>query len=162
MFLLFRFQVNHDNDSNEVKPVPTPRTKRKIETNNKMRPHGGHWSPNHLQNGGLPRSSPAGYGGDVHNTSQDSGLGPSPFYLQNGLPRSSPSAGYGVDTTPPPLPPKKGNSNVFTPTLMVKTPSYGNYYNAPESTSLNQPPSNQIQCIRTQDFIPVSSSPHSR
>ena len=158
MFLLFRFQVNHD-ESNEVKPVPTPRTKRKIETN-KMRPHGGHWSPNHLQNG-LPRSSPAGYGGDVHNTSQDSGLGPSPFYLQNGLPRSSPSAGYGVDTTPPPLPPKKGTSNVFTPTLMVKTPSYGNYYNA-ESTSLNQPPSNQIQCIRTQDFIPVSSSPHSR
>lgn len=126
MFLLFRFQVNHD-ESNEVKPVPTPRTKRKIETN-KMRPHGGHWSPNHLQ---------------------------------NGLPRSSPSAGYGVDTTPPPLPPKKGTSNVFTPTLMVKTPSYGNYYNA-ESTSLNQPPSNQIQCIRTQDFIPVSSSPHSR
>ena len=155
-----------------------------------MRPHGGHWLPP----GGQVTSStvatavvvvPEVNVPDVHNTSQDSGLGPSPFFLQSnggggqvqlqqqqvrcsplgqswGRPEVS-QLTIGSDfatAAPPPLPPKKRQaSNVFSPTLMVKTPSYGNYYNNHQPslppTSANYNPRTSMECIRTQDFIPV-------
>ena len=122
-------------------------------------------------------------GDSTHNTSQDSGLGPSPFLHQNGFPRSSPAAsqnGAGprpsTVSPPPPLPPKKRTSpapsNVFSPTLMVKSPSYGNYYNSnPVTDQANhfhpqqQPRVSSMEFIRTQDFIPppmMSSAPSSQ
>ena len=192
-----------------MRPVPTPRTKRKSgaaaaevqnNTTKMMRPHGGHWLPPGTA-GQVTSSStvvaavlPEVNGvPDVHNTSQDSGLGPSPFFLQsNGgggqlqqQPRSSGPQGqacwgrtpeasqltigsdFATPTLPPPLPPKKRQqqaSNVFSPTLMVKTPSasYGNYYNnhqppslPPNTSANNYNPRTSMECIRTQDFIPV-------
>ena len=167
-----RFQVSHESQQDH-QPVPTPRTRRKTlleqqpQPSPKMRPHGGLWMT-------------STEGDSTHNTSQDSGLGPSPFLHQNGLfPRSSPAnsqngAGPLRPSTvspPPPLPPKKrmspAPSNVFSPTLMVKSPSYGNYYNSnpiteqatPHFHPQQQPPRvSSMEFIRTQDFIPAPPS----
>jgi hypothetical protein len=165
--------------------VPTPRSKRK--QNNAIMYHRGRALSQ--QQLGIPPSSSSShsnYLGDIHSTletlhnvSQDSGLSPSPLDLHHRhhhhaqdvqqvvRRQSAPYMGYG--TPPPPLPPKKKSAtpptNVFQPTMLVKTPaaqSYGNYYNADQGVPTlkdHQLAYNNNGYYRsTQDYVPRPAS----